>query len=179
MPRLFVAIRPQKVIREQLLARMHGVSGARWQDDAQLHLTLRFIGEVANARCDDIILALSRIASPAFDLQLHGIGAFDRKGRVETLWAGVTPLDAVKALHAKIDRAIDLAGFGSETRAFKPHITLARFGRTGADISAFVSVNAMLSSERFRVDAFHLYESTLSASGAAYTIVESFPLLPS
>src|SRR5687768_8380838 len=61
MHRLFVGLRPPPAIRARLLALMGGVTGARWQDDSQLHLTLRFIGEVERPRAEDIATALSNV----------------------------------------------------------------------------------------------------------------------
>ena len=83
MHRLFVAIRPPTPIRERLIASMGGISGARWQSDEQLHLTLRFIGEVDRHRADDIHAALGGIHQSPFELALNGIGVFDRRDRPE------------------------------------------------------------------------------------------------
>ncbi|MBL0915966.1 MAG: RNA 2',3'-cyclic phosphodiesterase, partial [Sphingopyxis sp.] len=64
--RLFVALRPPHSIRLALIAAMHGISGARWQDDEQLHLTLRFIGEVDHHRAADIAAALGSPYAPSY-----------------------------------------------------------------------------------------------------------------
>ena len=79
MLRLFVAIRPPAPVRNRLLAAMGGVAGARWQDDDQLHLTLRFIGDVDGRRAEDIDAALRMVRHPPFDLTLDGSGSFDRR----------------------------------------------------------------------------------------------------
>ena len=103
MHRLFVALRPPAALRARLIAAMGGIPGARWQRDDQLHLTLRFIGEVDRHAGEDIAAALGAIHFPRFALALDGIGQFDRKGRIDSLWAGVTPHDEVARLHAKVD----------------------------------------------------------------------------
>ena len=77
MHRLFVAIRPPRPIRERLMAAMGGISGARWQSDDQLHLTLRFIGEVDRHRAGDVHAALGAIRHPALEIALNGIGTFE------------------------------------------------------------------------------------------------------
>lgn len=105
MHRLFVAIRPPAAHREQLLALMGGVAGARWQRDDQLHLTLRFIGEVDRHRASDIADALRTIRFAPFDARIAGVGVFDRRGLIDTLWAGVQPRDPLASLHRKVDRA--------------------------------------------------------------------------
>ena len=78
MHRLFVAIRPPAAIRAILLGAMGGISGARWQDEDQLHLTLRFIGEVDRHRADDVHAALGAVHQAPFEIALSGIGAGGR-----------------------------------------------------------------------------------------------------
>ena len=175
MHRLFVAIRPPATIRSQLLGLLHGVRGARWQDDDQLHLTLRFIGEVDRHRATDVAAALGGIHHPAFAIALNGIGQFERRGK-GTLWAGVTPHDALRRLHKKIDQACLRVGIAADTRAYHPHITLARVGRDSGPIDPFVLVTGGLSSAPFPIDWFGLYESELTPNGAVYSIVERYPL---
>lgn len=101
MHRLFVAIRPPAAHRAQLLALMGGVAGARWQRDDQLHLTLRFIGEVDRHRASDIADALRTIRFAPFDARIAGVGVFDRRGLIDTLWAGVQPRDPLPACIAR------------------------------------------------------------------------------
>lgn len=174
--RLFVAIRPPAAIRARLLAGMGGVPGARWQDDDQLHLTLRFVGEVDRHVAADITAALGSVRHPPFELSLSGIDTFDRKGRIDTLWAGVRPHDAVSALHRKIDQAVVRAGLEPEGRAFQPHITLARFTRGAGDLSGFATAYGGVSSAPFAVTHFGLYESTLGSEGARYDLIERYAL---
>ena len=176
MHRLFVAIQPPRPIREQLLALMGGVSGARWQSDDQLHITLRFIGEVESRVADDVASALSAVRQAAFEIALSAVGTFDRRGQTEVIWAGLQPHEPLIALHQKIDQACVRAGLEPEHRAYHPHITLARLkrGATGP-IGGFLE-SAGISSAPFRVDGFGLYESTLTSEGAVYTMVERYPL---
>ena len=173
MHRLFVAIEPPVEVRDRLLAAMGGVSAARWQRDDQLHLTLRFIGEVDRHAAQDIAAALGGVRQPPFELSLHGTGVFDRRGQPDALWAGVTPHDAVHALHNKVDQALIRVGVPPEARTFHPHITLARFGRHAGPVEGFVT-QARLAGPPFTVDGFALYESILTQSGADYTVVERY-----
>ncbi len=90
MHRLFVALRPPRAIREQLLATMAGVPGARWQDDEQLHLTLRFVGEVDRHLSEDLAAALGSVRHPPVAVSLDGVGSFMRGGR-GAIWGGHSP----------------------------------------------------------------------------------------
>jgi 2'-5' RNA ligase len=179
MQRLFVAIQPPLAIRESLLAAMGGVINARWQSDEQLHLTLRFIGEVDRHRADDIAAALGMIHHPRFNLALDRIGQFDKRGRTDALWVGITPQAAVEGLKHKIDQALLRVGVAPERRAYLPHITLARFSRKPGDIGDFAARSGQLASVPFTVDHFILYESHLATDGAAYVPLARFPLDPS
>ncbi|HEV2567822.1 RNA 2',3'-cyclic phosphodiesterase [Sphingomonas sp.] len=176
MHRLFVAIRPPVAIREQLLDLMEGVSGARWQDDEQLHITLRFIGEVDARVADDVAAALGTVLHSAFEIALDGLGKFGSRGRVNALWAGVRPHDQLAHLHRKIDHALVRAGLEPERRAYLPHITVARFGRDIGGLDGFLSLHAGLTSPRFAVTEFGLYESHLTQAGASYELVERYAL---
>src|SRR3954471_8519296 len=98
MHRLFVAIRLPQSVRAHLLAMMGGVSGARWQAEDQLHLTLRFIGEVDRHQAADIDAALASILHPPFDISLAGAGSFEHRGQPAILWAGVAPQAPLKIL---------------------------------------------------------------------------------
>lgn len=158
-----------------LLACMGGVAGARWQRDDQLHLTLRFVGEVDRHAARDIVAALGGVRHPGFDLALGAPGVFDRRGRIDSLWIGVTPIPPVAALHHKVDAALRRAGVPPDTRAYRPHITIARFGREQVDAAGFAPASPVAGAT-FAVDAFALYESTLGHDGADYRIVERFPL---
>jgi 2'-5' RNA ligase len=179
MHRLFVALRPPSAIRGLLAAVQGGVAQARWQDDDQLHLTLRYIGEVERPVGEDIAIALGRIHAPAPTIALSGVGAFDKQKRVDTLWAGVAPHDALTVLHQKVDRALVGIGLEPERRAYLPHITLARLPRSagsGPAIEQWRARHAGLASDRFTLGAMILYESRLGRDGASYDAVARFAL---
>jgi 2'-5' RNA ligase len=177
MHRLFVAIRPPAPIRQLLLAAMGGISGARWQSDDQLHLTLRFIGEVDRHRAGDVHAALGGVHHSPFALALNGIGCFDRRGFPDAVWAGVTPHEEVKALHRKVDAALRRVGVPPDERAFLPHITIARMNRNAGPIGNLLEEAGGLSSPAFTVDSFALFESDLTHEAAVYSIVERYGLL--
>jgi len=176
MHRLFVAIRPPDRIRDLLLAAMGGISGARWQNDEQLHLTLRFIGEVDRHRAGDVHAALGAVHHPMFQLAINRLGTFDRRGRPDTVWAGVAPHEPVKALHNKVDQAVARVGVARDQRAYIPHITLARLKRSSGSVGGLLEEAGGLESPPFTVDSFGLFESQLTPEGAAYTQIERYPL---
>jgi 2'-5' RNA ligase len=176
MHRLLVAIRPPEPIRDLLIDAMDDSPELGWVSDDNLHLTLRFIGEVERPLANDVADSLARIAFPEFELKISGIGRFDRRNG-GALWAGVEPRKPVAELAAKIDRACVLAGLEPERRAFHPHVTLARYRRDGrAEADAFEERHATLASTVFEVDRFILFESHLSRHGAHYEEVAAYPL---
>src|SRR4051812_13319687 len=151
MHRLFVAIRPPEHIRDLLLDAMDDSANFRWQDDEQLHLTLRFIGEIDRHVAADLSDALSRIRSPAFALRIKGVGSFDHRAS-GALWAGVEPKEQVAALAAKIERVCQQVGLAPEQRAFHPHITLARWkGSRTRELADYLDRTRTLASEPFEV----------------------------
>ena len=176
MHRLFVAIRPPEAIRDLLVDTMDDSPALSWVGDDQLHLTLRFIGEVERPLADDIAVALSRIRASRSNSRIAGVGMFDRRNG-GALWAGVQPKAPVAALAAKVERACVAVGLEPERRAFHPHITLARFNRSSAAAApAFLERNRALASPPFAVDRFILYQSHLSRHGPHYEEVAAYPL---
>jgi 2'-5' RNA ligase len=176
MHRLFVAIRPPRVIRDHLLDLMGGVSGARGLSDEQIHLTLRFIGEVDRHLAQDIHAALGSIHHPGFDIALNGVAAFDRRGEPVTLWAGVAPHEPLRALHKKVDQACLQVGIEPDRRAYLPHITIARLGRGAGSVQDLLEKSGGVTSSPFPVRDFCLYESDLTPEGPVYSVVERYSL---
>lgn len=177
MHRLFVALRPPPAMRQALLAVMGDIPGARWQDDGQLHLTLRFVGDVDRHVAEDVAAALGAVSHPPLALRLDGIGCFDRRGQIDTIWAGVTPHDQLRSLHAAVTRALTRAGIAPEERAFVPHITLARFSRGNFPSGALPMQHLWPPPVEARFDHILLYESELGSDGASYSVVERYPLV--
>jgi 2'-5' RNA ligase len=176
MHRLFVGLRPPEAIRARLLGLMGGIPGARWQNDEQLHLTLRFIGEVDRPMAEDVALVLGGVQVAGFDVALTGVGMFDTRGRPNALWAGVRPHEDLARLHRKVDQALIRLGLDPERRAYLPHITLARMNAQAGTADRFLADNAGLTSEPFRCDAFILFESHLGHEAASYEAVARYPL---
>lgn len=176
MHRLFAGVDPPQAIKDQLLDVQEGVGGARWQTPEQLHLTLRFIGEVDGRTADDVAAALAGLRHPRFDVALAGVGCFDRRGRPDALWVGLAPHPPLRTLHDKVDRALACAGIAPEGRAYLPHITVARLKGGGGAIRGWVERFGGVTSEPWPVDALTLWESRLGSAGAHYEPVGAWRL---
>jgi 2'-5' RNA ligase len=174
--RLFVALRPPHAIRAALIAAMYGISGARWQDDEQLHLTLRFIGEVDRHRAEDIAAALGALHASAVTARIAGVSVFERQGRPHMMWAGVAPYEPIAALHRKVDQLLARVGIAPEPRAFVPHITLARLNRGSGPVAPFLALHSDLASPDFAFGHVTLYESEMGHGGSRYHPVARYPL---
>lgn len=176
MRRLFVALKPPVTLRRTLLGTMGLVSGARWQDDSQLHLTLAFLGDVDEAAAETLNHALAMISAPPVALRLQGAGSFASRGVVHSLWIGAEPREALTTLAKKVSRAARQAGIVLDERSFVPHITVARLNAASGPVEAFLSHWGDLSSEAQEIDRFGLYESRLGHGGAAYHLLADYPL---
>jgi RNA 2',3'-cyclic 3'-phosphodiesterase len=178
MHRLFAALRPPPPVRDALLGAQGGVERARWQDEDQLHLTLRFVGEVDRHAAEDLSDALAGVTAPGFTLALRGVGHFERKGRPSALWAALTPSPGLERLVRRIERACRAAGLPAETRRFTPHITLARLPAGAIGAGDWLARHGDLTAPAWPVGAFRLYESRLGSGGSAYACIAEWPLGP-
>lgn len=177
MPRLFVAIDPPLAIRERLAALCRGLPGARWVEPEQLHLTLRFIGDVDGSVLTSVREALAEVRAEALSLQLEGIGFFPPRGNPRVVWVGIRKNEPLLRLHHRIESVLVRAGLAPEERKYSPHITLARLKNTPASrIGAYLAQHGLFSSEEFQVNEFLLYSSVLNSRGARHYIEEGYPL---
>jgi 2'-5' RNA ligase len=176
MIRLFVALALPDAVAEPLMLLQAGVPGARWMERDQLHLTLRFIGEVDGRDAAAIDDALSLIRSPRFTLQLKGVGEFGGKSP-RALWAGVGSDTDLVHLQRKIESAMQRIGIEAEERKFKPHVTLARLRAAPAGrVMDYLADHALYASAPFEVNTFILYSSQLSQNGSLYSAERAYRL---
>jgi 2'-5' RNA ligase len=176
MIRLFVAIEIPETVTESLARLESGVPGARWQTREQMHLTLRFIGEVDERDAASIDDALSAIHEPRFTLELKTVGEFGGRNP-RALWAGVVSNDALKHLQRKIETALQRLGLEAEERKYTPHVTLARLrGTPPGAVMDYLTDHALYASGPFEARAFTLFSSHLSANGSIYTPERVYPL---
>ena len=177
MHRLFVAIELPLTEREELLRLCNGVPGAKWAELDQLHLTLRFVGEVDGATFDDIVQALAGVRAEAFDIRLEGLGHFPPRGPARILWLGAAPSERLVTLRNRVEAAITGAGLEPDGRKFHPHVMLARLKSSpGARVARYLAEKAGYRSGPIRVGAFHLFSSHLGQRRATYRIEATYRL---
>lgn len=177
MPRLFIAVDLPETNKKKLEAMFFGIPGARWVALDQLHLTVRFIGDVDGALFHDIKSALEEISIPPFDLQLNGVGHFPPRGAPRVIWVGLEKSEPLQLLRKKIDTALLKIGLEPERRKFSPHITLARLKNTPIQkVADFLSSNGLFRQEPFQINDFKLYSSTLTPKGAIHRVEKIYSL---
>ena len=177
MIRLFAAIAIPQEIGEGLVRRQQGLPGARWRPADAFHLTLRFAGEVSEATADDLDAELNLVSGEALMLSLEGVGSFQDGDDIHAVWAGVAENPALHRLARRCETAARKAGLKPDTRAWKPHVTLAylRYAEP-APVAAWVQTHNLLKSPPFRITSFGLYSSHLGHNGATYRLERDYPL---
>jgi 2'-5' RNA ligase len=176
--RLFIALDLPPAVLADVRAICAELPAARWTNPAQLHLTLRFLGEVPEERVAELRAQLTKVVRPPFELGLRGAGVFPRKRRpARVLWAGVAPEEPVIDLKAAIDAALGPDPESAE-RGFSPHLTLARFRDDPRDtVDRYLAAHARFTTATWRADAFRLYRSILGSDGATHELVQSYALV--
>ena len=154
-----------------------GIPGAKWVDPQQIHLTIRFIGEVEGSTFLDIKKSLADISMGHFSMELKGVGHFPPRGKPRVLWVGIEKNQLLKSLRRKIDIALSRVGLEPEGRKFSPHITLARLKNSPVQkVANFLAGNGMFSLPPFEVGDFKLYSSILTPKGAIHKVERVYPL---
>lgn len=177
MYRLFVAIDLPEEVKRGVADISGGLPGARWVPGNQLHLTLRFIGEVDAALIQEIKAALAGVKAGPFPLALRGIGHFPPGRHPRVLWVGLEGSGPLLELQQEVELALIGAGIPPEERSFSPHITLARLRETPADkVLALEERQREFATPAFPVGEFYLYSSILTRDGAIHTREATYPL---
>jgi 2'-5' RNA ligase len=177
MIRLFAALAIPGEIGEALSLRQRGLADARWRPTEAFHITLRFFGEVAEDRADDLDLALSQVRGETLRLELEGVGAFGEGANIHAVWAGVAVNPALDRLARRCETAARRAGQKAETRVYRPHVTLAYLKRPDArDVVGWIQANNLLRSLPFDIAAFGLYSSRRTERGSGYRLERRYPL---
>jgi len=181
--RLFVAIAMPEDVADRLFDLMDGIDAARWVDPDDLHLTLRFAGDLDGGAAEDLAAALAAVRAPAFELRLSGFGHFGGGRRLRALWAAVEPVPALALLQGRIEAAARRAGLEPEGRRFVPHVTLARFGgpRSGEtvaedEVTRWIADHSPFAAGPFTVREAVLFESFLGRHGPHYERRLTVPL---
>lgn len=177
MPRLFVAIDLPDEYRNAVADIGRDLPGARRVPREQLHLTLRFIGEVSDDTFAAVRSALAGVKGAAFPLALRGIGHFPPGRHPRVLWVGVDGGGQLLELQQEVELALIGAGVPPDERKFSPHLTLARLKETPpGQVAVLEESYRDFSAGPFPVGEFYLYSSTLTRNGAIHTREASFSL---
>lgn len=177
--RIFTALPLPSTIRDLLGGLSSELHGVRWTPVDQLHVTLRFLGDVEPERCDALIGRFQEIRVKSFLLPVERVGAFPAKGPPRVLWVGVgNGHPRLHQLRQQLDDHVLATGMDVELRLFVPHITMARCTETSEKAAAqWLRTHRDFEGPSFLVDAFELYSSTLRPAGAVHTLIERFRLL--
>ena len=177
MIRLFLALDIDPLAKTLIGELGRSVPGARTTPPEQLHLTLRFIGEVEGTMFHDIRERLSELSAPPLALTISGVGHFPPRGIPRVIWAGIKPSTELLKLRNAINRLLFECGLPPEKRKFHPHITLARFKKSSPGrVAQFLSENSNLEVPQFIVNEVTLYSSKLTSKGAIHTVESRYPL---
>lgn len=178
MPRLFTAIEIPEIVRAQLALVRGNLPGAKWVEMEDMHLTIRFFGDIGNLEADELVSTLARVDFDPFELKITGLGVFGGRDP-RALFAGIADSEPLNALQRASERAARAARLPPETRAFKPHITLARLKNAKPELVArFLSARPPLQAWPFTVDQFTLMSSRPGVGGGPYVREERFDARP-
>jgi RNA 2',3'-cyclic 3'-phosphodiesterase len=176
MPRLFTAIEIPEQLRVRLSLIRAPLDGAKWVAAENMHITLRFAGDIDGRTADELADLLADATAAPFTVRIAGTGAFGgRDPRV--LWAGVEAGPELDALYRANERAARSAGLEPDPRNFTPHVTLARMrGVRQAAVARFLEENGDLSLEPFMVTRFVLLSARPGSGGGPYGVEAEYPL---
>lgn len=181
MHRLFIAIDLPDDLKNTLAKMTSGIDGAKWVKREQMHLTLRFIGDVDDSGLESIKSALQTIQSPTFEMHLEGVGQFPPKGKPRVLWVGLKSPPTLMNLQHQINTSITSLGLPPEDHPFSPHITLARFKAPPhpESVRQFFAKHAAFKTDPFPVQSFILFSSLLAPQVPTYHKEGIYSLTPS
>ncbi|MEP1214477.1 MAG: RNA 2',3'-cyclic phosphodiesterase [Marinobacter sp.] len=175
--RLFFGVEIPEGIKQRLLWIQTPMVGARWQTPEQMHLTLVFLGSVEAQRFEDVREAARNLPLKPFELTVAGLGCFGHPDHPKNLWAGVHSVDELAELKGMLSQRLAFSGFALEKRAFRPHITLARFKKESSSVREVLQKHQAFHAGTFLVTTFALVESNIGEQGSVYQVVETFPLV--
>ncbi len=153
----------------------------RWVPAQNVHLTLKFLGEVEEDRLPDLFAAVggTAVGIRAFDMAVNGFGAFPSLRRPQVVWAGIEVNPPLSELQERVEAALEALGYERERRRFHPHLTLGR-ARKHARPNEFKGfdelVGQLVYEDVFHVAAVDVMQSQLKPSGAVYSVIHSVPL---
>lgn len=175
--RLFLAVSLPPAVRAAVGALARPLPGVTWTPSEQLHVTLRFLGDVPREKIDALGTRLATVRVASFLLPLEGLGTFPPNRPPRVVWLGVgAGHPRLFQLRQRLDDALLAAGLTPDLRTFHPHVTLARCRENAPGLAAWLHSHREPAAPTFRVDAFELFASTLRPAGAIHTLKHKFPL---
>jgi RNA 2',3'-cyclic 3'-phosphodiesterase len=176
MPRLFTALELPPMARTHLSLVRGEIGGARWVAVENLHLTLRFFGDVTDAAADELAARLDELHADPFDITIAGTGTFGGTGET-VIYAAVAETSALAALQKSHERIARSLGLGAPEHPFKPHITLARvrYARASA-LARFLAETSALTLPPIPITEFVLLSSRPGRGGGPYALELAVPL---
>jgi 2'-5' RNA ligase len=188
--RLFVALEVPSAVRENLATLVQdlraidssvSINNVRWVRAENLHVTLKFIGHMEDTKLDVLQSALSEVHSKQrVELLFRGLGFFPNEKRARVFWTGIEGSPNLSQLAGDIDARLEKLKIPRETKAFTPHLTLARLDPPGVSetLRGAIRENSRREFGALRANEFHLIESKTRPSGAEYTRLSSFSFAP-
>jgi 2'-5' RNA ligase len=176
MPRLFSAIEIPQSIAARLTLLRAGLTGARWIDPENYHVTLRFIGDVDDVIAHEVASMLGRVRREAFELRIEDLKSFGgRKPR--QIVATLGPAQALMELQAEHERLMQRVGLEPEGRKYTPHVSLARLRESSSrQVADYLALRAPFRSPPFKVSRFVLFSSRAAVGGGPYVVEAAYPL---
>jgi len=184
--RTFVAVEASPAVRQraaELIRKLDGTGvEVKWVEPHNLHLTLKFLGEVETGRIPEVFEAVKKAAAEleCFQFEVRGAGAFPRPERARTIWLGAGQGENEMAqLARRTDLALRALGFPSESRGFQAHLTIGRVRRAGQGLTELARrLRAMQETEVgwIDVDQIVVFSSQLERTGPTYTALARVPL---
>jgi 2'-5' RNA ligase len=153
--------------------------GARWARVEGMHVTLKFVGEASAEKVEEIMKALEGVRSTAaVEMNFRGVGFFPNAKHPRVLWAGIEATPNLPTIAAEIETRLERLGIAREGRAFRPHLTLARFKSEEGLARLHEAIETAGATEfgGTRTGEFHLYESKLMRGGAVYSRLATFSI---
>ena len=176
MPRLFTSLEIPQSQQLLLSLKQSGLDNIRWIEPADMHITLRFIGDVSPSLANDIVDQLRHQEYEAPTIRLGELKAFGNS-KPRTIYASVAQDDTLDRLHEGQESLFRSLGLEAETRKYVPHVTLGRCRNCSSeDVAAYLGVFAELISEPFVPSSYALYSAKKSTGGGPYIVEERFAL---
>ena len=186
--RIFIAIKLSSQVRDSLtlVAQQiirRGIKCVRWVKPENIHLTIRFLGDISNGKVGDIVHVIGeavKICSP-FTLRFGGIGAFPNHRKPQVVWVGVDSSLELLDLHSKIERRLYQAGFQGDNKGLRPHLTIGRLRRELSHYDLKMIADLVMNNEfptvgEQVVESIHLIKSELRSEGPTYSFLASVKL---